>query len=180
MEVLGIFVLLLFWLSMVLVNLFLGIRYKKSTIYKGRVIESIDSEIVSFSRASQEIYETYDVVYEYKGEMKSARVRTNRTRLKPGDSIDVYVYDKNGIYEIQNDIYWRKFNNAAGACIVAAALGLMFLLILLGLSLAPKNQSNQSGMRQSSSYTTNYDAEKMNVIQKQVDEYIENHPYSSH
>lgn len=158
MEAIGL-VFLPFLLSILIVYLFLGIRYKKSTKHKGRVIESTDTEIVSFSSVFREIYETYDVWYEYKGEMKRGEVCTNRTRLRPGDSIDVYVYDKNGIYEIQNDIYWRKFMHCVGAFIIAGAFCIIALLLFWGMSLSSQNQSYGVCIKQDFSHATDYNDE---------------------
>ena len=107
-----------------------GIRYKKSKMFRGRVIDSIDTEIVYFGRNRGEIYETYDVCYEYKGQTLRGEVCTNEKGLRPGDKINVYVYDPDYYHEIQSDIAWRKFQmfSSCGVVVIVIFLMLMFFI----------------------------------------------------
>lgn len=118
-------VFLPFLLVIEMVYLFYGIRYKKSKKFRGRVVDSKGTEIVYLGgRFWDEIYETYEVVYYYKGQPHQGEVCTNRTGLKPGASVDVYVYDPKGKHEIETDIYWRKFIRFAayGSFVIAICI----------------------------------------------------------
>lgn len=113
----------------ILIDLYWGIRYKKSSKYKGKVIDSLNTEIVRLEgyRGYGEIYETYDVWYDYKGEILRGEVCTSQKGLKPGASIDVYVYDKDGNHEIQSDISWRRLETEM-------QFGVMLLIIVITIA----------------------------------------------
>ena len=141
-QVLVIFFFMVIYLISLLVEYWLGIRYKKSSIYKGEVQDSIKTEIVRIKgrRFAGEIYETYDVLYEYKGELLRGEVRTREKGLKHGDKIDVHVYENGGFPEIQSDIYWRRSEFAGPAVCVT-----VIVVFMLGLYLfcAGLNRSSQ-------------------------------------
>ena len=119
-----------FVLLLVMVDMISGIKYKKSKKFKGRVIDSIDTEIVYFGRRYGEIYETYDVCYNYKGQTLRGEVCTDETGLRRGDKIDVYVYDPDNLHEIQSDIGWRKSQIFAGCAVGIIVILLMFFLFM--------------------------------------------------
>jgi len=102
------FLTIIYWIK--------GIRYKKSKYFRGKVIYSRGTKIVYFGRRRRggKIYETYYVSYEYKGETLQGEVCTSEKGLEPGDDIYVYIYDPEGVHEIQSDINWRKFKFSAG------------------------------------------------------------------
>lgn len=111
-----------------IVYLVSGIRYKKSKKFRGRVIDSKEVEIVHFGRDGGEIYETYYVSYAFRGKILKGEVRTTETGLRPGAKIDVYVYDPEGVHEIQSDIDWKHFKLYAMAGLVMVIMFLIFWL----------------------------------------------------
>ncbi len=115
----------------------LGIRYKKSKYFRGKVIYSRGTKIVEVNSRRGEIYETYNVSYDYKGKTLEGEVCTSEKGLEPGDDIFVYIYDPEGVHEIQSDINWRKFKFSAGCSlfVIVFFLILSFLIWDLGLSL---------------------------------------------
>ena len=133
-QVLVMFFFMVIYLLFLLMEYRLGIKYKKSIIYKGEVQNSIKTEIVRIKgrHHAGEIYETYDVLYKYKGELLRGEVCTREKGLKHGDKIDVYVYENGGFPEIQSDIYWRRSELAGPAVcvtvIVVFILGLFYLI----------------------------------------------------
>ena len=126
-------VLLPIFISLGIVYLVSGIRYKKSKKFRGRVIDSKEVEIVHFGRDGGEIYETYYVSYAFRGKILKGEVRTTETGLRPGAKIDVYVYDPEGVHEIQSDIDWKHFKLYAMAGSVMVIMFLIFGLIAWGM-----------------------------------------------
>lgn len=153
------FLTIIYWIK--------GIRYKKSKYFRGKVIYSRGTKIVVVNRRRNrrrgEIYETYNVSYEYKGKTLEGEVCTSEKGLEPGDDIFVYIYDPEGVHEIQSDINWRKFKLYAGFSL------LMTVVFLISWSL---RSSIETTAPQTHSYTDIFpydDKEK----EKQVDEYLE-------
>ena len=106
-----------------------GIKFKRSLIYEGEVIESERTEIVHFLRDYSKIYETYDVKINYKGVLCRTTIRSSLTGLKPGNKIPIYIYEKHDSFEIQeSDIYWRKFESISIIFII------IIFVMLLGLA----------------------------------------------
>lgn len=149
------FLTIIYWIK--------GIRYKKSKYFRGKVIYSRGTKIVVVNRRRGEIYETYNVSYEYKGKTLEGEVCTSEKGLEPGDDIFIYIYDPEGVHEIQSDINWRKFKLYAGFSL------LMTVVFLISWSL---RSSIETTAPQTHSYTDIFpydDKEK----EKQVDEYLE-------
>lgn len=89
-QVLVMFFFMVIYLLFLLMEYRLGIRYKKSSIYKGEVQDSIKTEIVRIKgrHHAGEIYETYDVLYEYNGKLLRGEVCTRkRHTLKPSQGM---------------------------------------------------------------------------------------------
>lgn len=150
-----LFLTIIYWIK--------GIRYKKSKYFRGKVIYSRGTKIVVVNRRRGEIYETYNVSYEYKGKTLEGEVCTSEKGLEPGDDIFIYIYDPEGVHEIQSDINWRKFKFSAGFSL------LMTVVFLISWSL---RSSIETTAPQTHSYTDIFlydDKEK----EKQVDEYLE-------
>jgi hypothetical protein len=83
-------------------------------------------------------------------------VCTSEKGLEPGDDIFIYIYDPEGVHEIQSDINWRKFKFSAGFSL------LMTVVFLISWSL-------RSSIETTHSYT-HFDEEEM---KKLVEEYLE-------
>jgi hypothetical protein len=143
-----------------IVNWIKGIRYKKSKYFRGKVIYSRGTKIVVVNSRRGEIYETYTVSYDYKGKTLEGEVCTSEKGLEPGDDIFVYIYDPEGVHEIQSDIAWRKFKFSAGFSL------LMTVVFLISWSL---RSSIETTAPQTHSYT-HFDEEEM---KKLVEEYLE-------
>lgn len=106
-----------------------GIKFKRSSIYEGEVIESERTEIVHFLRDYSKIYETYVIKINYKGVLCRTTIRSSLTGLKPGNKIPIYIYEKHNSFEIQeSDIYWRKFESISIIFII------IIFVMLLGLA----------------------------------------------
>lgn len=155
-----------FLLVLGLVYLFFGIRYKRSKKFRGRVIESKGTEIVYYGgRFCDEIYETYEVVYYYKGQPHQGEVCTSKKGLKPGASVDVYVYDPNGIHEIETDIYWRKFKLFAACSICMGIIMIVFILVIYRL---PDRMNDRSNVSENHTYSSVLTDEEIEQLKKQV------------
>lgn len=114
-------------LFLTIIYLIKGIRYKKSKYFRGKVIYSRGTKIVVVNRRRGEIYETYNVSYEYKGKTLEGEVCTSEKGLEPGDDIFIYIYDPEGVHEIQSDINWRKFKFSAGFSLLMTVVFLISL-----------------------------------------------------
>ncbi len=147
-----------------IVNWILGIRYKKSKKFRGKVIDSKGAEIVKINSRCGEIYETYNVSYDYKGKTLEGEVCTSEKGLKPGANIVVYIYDPEGVHEIQSDINWRKFKFYAWYSLLMTTLFLMSLLLIWYVL-----SSMEYPAPKTHSYT-HFDEEEM---KKLVEEYLE-------
>lgn len=149
-------------LFLTIIYLIKGIRYKKSKYFRGKVIYSRGTKIVVVNRRRGEIYETYNVSYEYKGKTLEGEVCTSEKGLEPGDDIFVYIYDPEGVHEIQSDINWRKFKFSAGFSL------LMTVVFLISWSLRSSIETT-AHRKQPFTHVLGEDYEE---IQKQVDEYL--------
>ena len=156
-------------LIIMIVEFCLGIRYKKSSIYKGEVQDSIKTEIVRIGggRGAGEIYETYDVLYEYNGKLLRGEVCTREKGLKHGDKIDVHVYEEGDFHEIQSDIYWRKFKlTAVGCCVAVVAVIFLWLYIL-------SSEYTRSSQQHSYTHSANYN------VDTSIDNYVDIQYYNT-
>ena len=155
------------FIFLAIINWILGIRYKKSKKFRGKVIDSKGTEIVKINSRCGEIYETYNVSYDYKGKMLEGEVCTSEKGLKPGANIVVYIYDPEGVHEIQSDINWRKYKFYAGYSLFVIALFLMLSLLIWSL-----RSSMETTAPQTHSYThvSDYNDEEM---KKQIEQYLE-------